>query len=77
MADLETCGFQCLLAGIGGNGVEFSYIGIPDLGANGRNLSWDECGHGGGALCNLEKLRSLPSACYSSKSQLLAIIIRD
>ncbi|KAM3378190.1 Mevalonate kinase [Capsicum baccatum] len=39
IADLETCGFQCLLAGIGGNGVEFSYIGIPDLGANGRNLS--------------------------------------
>lgn len=39
IADLETCGFQCLLAGIGGNGVEFSYSGIPDIGANGGNLS--------------------------------------
>lgn len=34
IADLETCGFQCLLAGIGGNGVEFSYSGIPDIGGN-------------------------------------------
>ncbi|VFQ64676.1 unnamed protein product [Cuscuta campestris] len=27
IAELETCGFQCLIAGIGGNGVEVSVIG--------------------------------------------------